>query len=147
MKESLALRFNAVPDAAHAERHIIRVRFAEALQRQAALEEDDDEAVHAFRLSCKRLRFALERLRERAPALKPAAKLLSLLTDELGWAHDCVELADLARETQAPLVAARAQRDRDRYLIRAKRLWRHGFLPEGEFAALARYAGFSWSTT
>lgn len=147
MKEPLALRFNTVADAAQAERHIVRVRFAEALHLQSALEKGDDEAVHAFRLSCKRLRFALERLNDRAPALKPAGKLLSMLTDELGWAHDCAELMELAGETQAPLVAERAKRDRDRYVLRAKRLWRHAFLPAGEFAELARYAGFSWSGT
>jgi CHAD domain-containing protein len=147
MNELLALRFHAAADAAHAERHVVRVRFAQALQRQSALETSDDEAVHAFRLSCKRLRFALERLSGHAQGLGPAAKLLSVLTNELGWAHDCAELAELARETQAPLVAERARRDRDRYVLRAKRLWRHGFLRDGEFSALARYAGFTWSST
>lgn len=144
MKEPLALRFTTVPDAAHAERYIARVRFAEALHKQSALEKGDDEAVHSFRLACKRLRFAIERIRVHAPELAPAAELLSTLTDELGWAHDCAELIDLAREVQAPLVEARAKRDRDRYVLRASRLWRHGFLESGEFAALARYAGFTW---
>ena len=146
MKEPLALRFTAVSGPAQAERHIARVRFAEALHKQSALDRGDDEAVHAFRLACKRLRFTIERFQAHRPELKPAAELLSALTDELGWAHDCAELIELAREAQAPLVAARAKRDRDRYVLRASRLWRHGFLANGEFAPLARYAGFSWST-
>jgi CHAD domain-containing protein len=128
-----------------AERYVTRVRFAECLQRQSALDGRDDEALHAFRLACKRLRFALERL-EQAPAdLDRAIALFGRLTDELGFAHDCARLAELAAESDAPLVAARARRDREAYVRQAQRLWRRAFGTQGEFAALAHYAGFTWS--
>lgn len=145
MKNAVELRFTGISNPQLAERHAVRVRFAEALQRQTVLEGGDDEAVHAFRLACKRLRFALERIASPPPQLSRAGPLLSALTDELGWAHDCAVLAGLAREHGAPLVALRAKRDRDRYVLRGRRLWRHAFRSNGEFAGLAAYAGFSWS--
>lgn len=147
MKNALELRFASISAPEQAERYVVRVRFAECLQRQSALRNGDGEAVHAFRLACKHLRFALERLQPQQPALARAQGLLSTLTDELGWAHDCVRLAELAAECNAPLVAARARRDRDRYVVRARRLWRRGFLAAGEFEPLAAYAGFTWSTS
>lgn len=131
--------------AAQAQRHVVRVRFAECLQRQAALDGSDDERLHAFRLACKRLRFAIERLEPQPQGLEPAANVLSALTDELGCAHDCSELAAYAAKCEAPLAVPRLRADRDRCVIRARRLWRHGFLERGEFATLAEYAGFSWS--
>lgn len=130
-----------------AQRNIVRVRFAQALHQQSALDSHDDERVHAFRLACKRLRFALERLDPQAPGIERALLLLSRLTDELGWAHDCMQLAQIALDCAAPLVAVRAGRDRDRYVLRARRLWRHAFRSSGEFAALAQYAGFTWSVS
>jgi CHAD domain-containing protein len=147
MKNALELRFASAADPPDAQRHIVRVRFAEAVRKQTALDLHDDEALHAFRLACKRLRFALERLRPRAPEMKRAQTLLSRLTGELGLAHDCAQLGLLADECNAPLVAARARRDRDRYVIRARRLWRHAFRETGEFAQLAAYAGFTWSVS
>ncbi|HEY9180236.1 MAG TPA: CHAD domain-containing protein [Candidatus Baltobacteraceae bacterium] len=145
MSAPLALRFSGVTDAAQAQRYVVRVRFAEALRSQSALESGDDERLHAFRLCCKRLRFAIERLEAPSPGLDRAAALLSKITDELGFAHDCAQLIDLAKETPAPLVQARAKRDRDRYVGRAARLWNQAFVGDGEFAPLAAYAGFTWS--
>lgn len=147
MKNALELRFTAVPTPSEAERHVVRVRFAECLTRQRSLDGRNDEAMHAFRLACKRLRFALERLKPQHTGLLPAARLLSIITDELGWAHDCTDLAQFAAECGAPLVEARARRDRNRYVLRAHRLWRHGFLTHGEFEPLAQYAGYTWSAS
>lgn len=147
MKDALALHFSSHATPAQAQQHIVRVRFAEALARQSALTHGDDRAVHAFRLACKRLRFAIERLEDADITLQSAAKIFARLTEELGGAHDCSELAQVARECDAPLVAARALRDRDRYLARAARIWRRAFREEGGFAALAAYAGFTWSTS
>lgn len=147
MKNALELRFASAASPQDAQRHIVRVRFAEALHRAPALNSHDDERVHAFRLACKRLRFALERLDPQPPRIERAVALISRLTDELGWAHDCTQLAEIADECAAPLVAARARRDRDRYVLRASRLWRHAFRSSGEFAELANYAGFTWSVS
>jgi CHAD domain-containing protein len=146
VKDALQLRFGAMANAAQAERHVVAVRFAECLQRQSALDADDDEQIHAFRLACKRLRFALERL-ESQPQLQQTAAAIAALTDELGFAHDCARLAQLAEECGALLVAARARRDRARYVARARRLWRSAFRTRGDFAPLAEYAGFTWSTS
>jgi CHAD domain-containing protein len=145
MNQPLQIRFPALQTPDQAQRHVVRVRFAECLQHQPQLEDDDDERVHAFRLACKRLRFALERMEPQNDDLRRAGSLLSTLTDELGNAHDCARLAEFASECGAPLVAARARRDRARYLLRARRLWRHAFRTNGEFAPLAAYAGFTWS--
>lgn len=147
MKDALALHFSSLATPGQAQQHIVRVRFAEALARQSALTQGNDEEIHAFRLACKRLRFAIERLEDAEPAVQAAAKIFARLTDELGGAHDCAELARLASECGAPLVAGRALRDRDRYVTRAERLWRRAFRDEGGFAALATYAGFTWSST
>ena len=147
MKDALALHFSSAATPAQAQQHIVRVRFAEALARESALTQGGDEEVHAFRLACKRLRFAIERLEDADPAVQAAAKILGRLTDELGGAHDCAQLAQLASECGAPLVARRARDDRDRYVARGARLWRRAFREEGGFAALATYAGFTWSTS
>ncbi len=144
MKEPVELRFGSISPA-EAERHVLRVRFAEVLQSQSALSGDDDEALHAFRLACKRVRFALERIEGQQPHLTRAAALLNRLTDELGGVHDCARLVELAEESKAPAAAARARRDRDAYVSRARRLWHEAFRSNGEFTVLAQYAGYSRS--
>jgi CHAD domain-containing protein len=146
MKDALQLRFSSIATAAQAEQHLLAVRFAECMQRQAALDGDDDERLHAFRLACKRLRFAIERLDPAPPSLAQTASFVSTLTDELGFAHDCARLAKLAEDCGAMLVAARARRDRARYVARARRMWRSAFRTRGEFAPLAAYAGFTWGS-
>lgn len=145
MTNALQLHVQGVRTPQEAERYVVRIRFAQALARQTALDGGDDESVHAFRLACKRVRFALERLDAPPPQLRRAQTLLSKICDELGWAHDCAQLAMLARDCGAPLAAVRAERDRDRYAVRAARLWRDAFSNDGDFRALAEYAGFLWS--
>jgi CHAD domain-containing protein len=145
MNQPLQMRFPAQQTPRQAQRHVVRVRFAECLKRQADLADGDDERVHAFRLACKRLRFALERMEPRDREMERASALLSALTDELGNAHDCAGLIEYAAQCGAPLIAERARRDRERYLSTARRLWRHAFRTNGEFAPLAAYAGFTWS--
>ncbi len=145
MKKGVQLHFASMSTTAQAERHVVAVRFAECLQRQSALEGEDDDQVHAFRLACKRLRFAIERLDAQAPQLRDTAQAVAAMTDELGLAHDCVHLARLAEKCGALLVAERARRDRARHVARARRMWRSAFRARGEFAALAAYAGFTWS--
>lgn len=137
------LTFAGVQTPQEAARFVLRIRFAEALERQGALAGDDNEAVHAFRLACKRLRYAIERFE--LPVLQPAADALKRLSDELGSAHDCIVLARRAAACAADLVAERALLDRDRCVRRAAKMWRENFTQAGAFAALAEYTGFSWS--
>ncbi len=104
----------------------LRRHIADCIERQAAFGSDDDDALHAFRLSCKRLHYVIERSPGDLPGLDPLAKLLARLTDALGVAHDCVALRARARACNAPLVALRAQHDRDVRVRLARRLWNHG---------------------
>ena len=119
---------SAAPRAAPREavRAALRRHLADCIERQAAFESDDDDALHAFRLSCKRLHYVIERSSADLPELDPLAKLLSSLTDALGIAHDCIALSARARACNAPLVALRAQHDRDVHVRLARRLWHHG---------------------
>lgn len=126
-------------------RSLLRLRFAECLEQEHVLSGDDDEAIHAFRLACKRLRFAIERWPDELANLQPAAELLSGITDELGTAHDCVIIADRAQECNADIVVRMAQSDRRRYVARAIVRWRSGFRAQGAFAPLAEFAAYQWS--
>lgn len=147
MKEPREIAFAGIATPKDAIRQVVRLRFAECMEKQAALSSGDDEAVHAFRLACKRLRYAVERFEQTKTALAPAAELLAGIADELGAAHDCVVLAAHAGECGAGLVAVRALADRDRYVRRAARIWKRGFEEHGAFAPLADYTGFHWSTS
>jgi CHAD domain-containing protein len=124
---------------------LLRLRFAECLERQGALGGDDDEALHAFRLTCKRLRYAIERYPEDFPELQPAAECLAQMTDELGAAHDCVVLAELANKHGAQSIAWRARQDRNAAVKRAIKTWRQAFRQDSPFAPLATFTGFTWS--
>ncbi len=145
MKDPREISFAGFTGAQQAVRHLLRVRFAECLEQQSALNGDDDDAIHAFRLACKRLRYALERLPSGSADLTRVANLLEDITDELGAAHDCVVLAERAENCDADLVAARALRDRRRYLQHASRLWGRAFRSGGAFEPLATFTGFQWT--
>lgn len=147
MKDAREIAFAGIATPDDAVRHVVRLRFAECLEKQAALSGGGDEAVHAFRLACKRLRYAVERFEQTKTMLAPAAELLSGIADELGAAHDCVVLAARAGTCGADLVTQRALADRDRYVRRAARIWKRGFEEHGAFAPLAAYTGFHWSTS
>lgn len=126
----------APPAAPHATpmeavRAALRRHLAGCIERQAAFESDDDDALHAFRLSCKRLHYVIERSSADLPELNPLAKLLSKLTDALGVAHDCIALRARALACNAPLVALRAQRDRDVHVRLARCLWHQGSALQG----------------
>ena len=144
MKDARELVYDDVQTPHDAVRCLLRVRFAECLTLQRALYGRDDEALHAFRLACKRLRYAVERFEDAMPELKGAAALLARMTDELGAAHDCVVLAERAHACGAHLVVARAQRDRDRYVRRSQRSWRRAFRNRGALAPLAARTNFGW---
>lgn len=145
MKTGRDLSFPGIVSEDAALRFLLRVRFAECLEKQRALNDGNDEALHAFRLACKRLRYAIERTPKPGVDLEPAADLLSKITDELGCAHDCVVLAQRAANCNADRVARRSLRDRNRYVHRAQRMWKHGFEVDGTFEPLAQFTGFGWA--
>ena len=145
MKSARDLTFPGISSPDDAVRYLLRVRFAECLEKQRALSDGDDEAIHGFRLACKRLRYAIERTPKPGVDLEPAGELLSTITNELGCAHDCVVLAQRAAQCNADRVARHALQDRNRYVRRAQRLWSRAFERNGTFAALAGFTGFRWS--
>lgn len=144
MRNARELTFPEIQTPEEALQYLLRVRFAECLSLQPSLFKDDDEAIHAFRLSCKRLRYAIERFEESEAELQPVAEFLTRMTDELGFAHDCAVLAKLSLSYSAPLVAERAQSDRERYINRARGRWRRAFRKKGVFGILAARTGFHW---
>jgi CHAD domain-containing protein len=146
VKAGREIDLGALQTPGDAVRRLLRVRFAECLEHQAALAGEDDEAMHAFRLACKRLRYAIERSTGQHPELEAAAVVLSKMTDELGAAHDCVVLGRRAEQIGAPIVASRTRQDRDRFVKRARRLWRTAFAAGSPFAALAQFTGYTWRT-
>jgi len=125
-------------------RYILRIRFAECLQRAPSLLGEDDEQMHAFRLACKRLRYSIERFSGDLPQLQEAAQLLTQMTDELGAAHDAVVLQKRSERLNGALVAARARRDRNRHVDSARRVWAGAFHRKSPFARLADFTGFTW---
>lgn len=93
----------------------------ECADLERGLFTNDDKAIHAFRLACKRFRFAIERFE--VEALAPAAEALAKITDELGASHDCAVLEKRARKLGADAVAWRALVDRSGHLKRGRALW------------------------
>jgi CHAD domain-containing protein len=146
MKSARELTFFEARTPQDAVAHLLRVRFAECLSLQTSLFKEDDEALHAFRLACKRLRFAIERVDDNSRTLRPVAEFLTQMTDELGCAHDCVVLAQLSLSQGSPLVARRAKRDREWHVARASARWRRAFRRKGVLGLLAAQTGFHWET-
>lgn len=83
----------------------------------------NQQSLHAFRIACKRLRYALERFETAEPSLHETAEQLALLQDALGEARDRdVLLAILpAAMTQTE---RRLRREREEFVERAAALWR-----------------------
>lgn len=103
-------------------RRIVATRFDEACELAGALRAREPEALHQFRIACKRLRYALERFVGLAPALQAAAEHLALVQDALGTFHDCTlllaELPPSMEQTRARLAALR-----EREAERGAALW------------------------
>lgn len=111
--------------------HIFAVRFAEALTASAALSGEDDDAQHAFRLACKRLRYAIERNEIEIFGLNRTAEWLASMTDALGEAHDAIVLHAEAETCGAKSAARSLLKLRDTSVADARRLWTSGFEPGG----------------
>jgi CHAD domain-containing protein len=112
-------------------RRVIGVRVAEATALAAALQSGQSEGLHQFRIACKRLRYALERLGSIEPAFESAAAHFSHLQDALGEAHDC----DLLLAALPPTMVKTRARLRETRLtaaLRAQRLWHDAIVLVGE---------------
>jgi len=130
-KDARAIGFDVEWVPLEAIEHIFAVRFAETLTASSALNDEDDEAHHAFRLSCKRLRYAIERNEIEIFGLDRTAEWLASMTDALGEAHDAVVLQEKAKTCGADSAARSLQKMRDAAVAEARRLWTSGFEPGG----------------
>lgn len=109
-------------------RKILQTRLREALALAGALETREPEALHDFRIACKRLRYAMERFAALDSSYEEAAARLADLQDALGEAHDrdvlLAVLPPAMEQTQRRLQSERAS-----YVDRAVSLWNQSTQP------------------
>jgi CHAD domain-containing protein len=101
---------------------IVDTRLQEARALAGGLETREKQALHDFRIACKRLRYALERFQELYIAPEAIADRLSQLQDALGEAHD----RDVLLSILPPSMAATERRlksDREACVNRAVVHW------------------------
>ncbi len=122
-------------------RRIVSVRFAEVLAQAAALEDAKPEPLHDLRIACKRLRYTLELFGNALRECNPAERALVGLQQLLGDAHDCDILLQSAQRCNAVHLGRRVQRDRERCVRRAQRLWARSIDRHGAFASLLALTG------
>ena len=137
-----SIDFEDARDPFEATGRIVAIRFAECLAAGVAIVSEDEDRLHALRITCKRMRYALERFARELPQMQPAATQLVEIQDALGSVHDCALLRDLARKRGAHSMLRRAAHEYAENLRRARQLWRDAFAYGGPFEALIRYAGF-----
>ena len=126
---------NEIEDAM---RRIATVRLAEVLAASTALDRGRSDELHAMRIACKRLRYALERFGSTSAAFEPAAVRLSHLQDALGTVHDRDVLLERLRRT-LPQTSRTLRRERQAAVQSARALWHDGFAPNGPFDALVAF--------
>lgn len=101
---------------------VVQTRLREARALTTALQQPDAQALHDFRIACKRLRYAFERFEGLEPSLEEIADRLALLQDALGEAHD----RDVLLAILPPAMAATERRlkiEREQLVDRAATLW------------------------
>lgn len=101
---------------------VLQTRLREVHALGGGLRGRDRQALHDFRIACKRLRYALERFALLDPELDGAAANLASLQDALGEAHD----RDLLLAIIPPSMGATERRlrvEREACVDRAIALW------------------------
>ena len=101
---------------------IVRTRREEAAALSAALVSREPQALHDFRIACKRLRYAMERFRKRVPEFEQPAARLGEMQDALGEAHDRDVLLAILPPTM-PETERRLNEERDELVDRAASIW------------------------
>ena len=140
MKRARIVPLDDAASPSDAIRRIVTVRLAETLASCTALDGRDDEAIHSFRLACKRLRFTLERFTAWVPHAADATQILREVAGLTGESRDATLLMRRAQRCGAGGIAAGEARRRDNCVERAAAVWRAAFAREA-FRELARYAG------
>jgi CHAD domain-containing protein len=133
------IEFDALQSPDEAILRVLTIRFSEMLLLSDSLDSETATGrQHDFRISCKRMRYAIELFRDRLPpAFRDALELTAQLQDTLGEVHDCDVLAGLARQAKAPRLERRIARDRSRKLATVRRMWRTSLRLDGELQAAA----------
>ena len=101
---------------------IIAVRLAEAIALEPELATGSKVGLHAFRIACKRLRYALERFAALEPPFTKAADCLAALQDALGDAHDRDVLLAILPPSMAT-TERKLKSERHACVENATRLW------------------------
>jgi CHAD domain-containing protein len=104
-------------------RRIVQTRMREVGALAAGLEGRDKQALHDFRIACKRLRYALERFGDIDPSFEELAKHFTALQDALGEAHDRDVLLTILPPTMGK-TQRRLALERERCVDRAAELWK-----------------------
>lgn len=124
-------------------RRVAIVRFAEVLALSPALRRGRPDELHALRIACKRLRYALERFSAFEPALHDAGVRLSQLQDTLGEVHDRDVLLR-ALPAEARNTSHRLSVQREEALGRTRALLHDAFATYGPFEGLVRFTGLGY---
>jgi CHAD domain-containing protein len=111
-----------VTDVTELARRVLRTRLREVRALAGGLERRDQKGLHAFRIACKRFRYALERFDELETSLKAPAKSFALLQDALGKAHDRDVLLSILPAAMAQ-TEHRLRTEREADVDRALVLW------------------------
>ncbi len=82
------VHLRGVTDGIELARRVLQTRVREVRGLTGSLQQRDQPGLHAFRIACKRLRYALERFEDLEPSLETVARAFALLQDALGEAHD-----------------------------------------------------------
>ncbi len=124
-------------------RRVAIVRFAELLAVAPALRRGRSAEIHALRIACKRLRYALERFSTFEPSLHDAGVRLMQMQDALGDVHDRDVLLDIVPHA-ARNTANRLHAEREDAVARARALWYDAFAAYGPFEGLMRFTGLAY---
>jgi CHAD domain-containing protein len=101
---------------------IVNARRREMSALSSALTSRDMQALHDFRIACKRLRYAMERFYDRVPEFAAAAARLAEMQDALGEAHDRDVLLRILPPTM-PQTERRLNDQREELVDRAAEIW------------------------
>ena len=111
-----------VTDSTELARRVLHTRLREVRLLAGGLEQSEPRRLHAFRIACKRFRYALDRFSELEPSLEAPAKSFALLQDALGEAHDRDVLLSILPAAMAQ-TEHRLRTEREARVDRAGVLW------------------------
>jgi CHAD domain-containing protein len=111
-----------VTDSTELARRVLHTRLREVRHLAGGLEQREPRGLHAFRIACKRFRYALERFDGLETSLEAPAKSFALLQDALGEAHDRDVLLSILPASMVQ-TERRIRTEREAYVDRADVLW------------------------